>query len=99
MSVAAGAALLGGLVALPAWLLVTGRRLRHKGRRVRGAFWGGVAGYLLGDALFLALALRPPLVWPPEGSAWTLPAALIVPAVAGIALGAAVGRRPPERRR
>lgn len=86
-----------GIVVIPASLLVIGRRIRYRGRRMRGAFWGGIAGHLLGDALFLATMLTPPLVWPPDEPLWGLALFLLVPPVLGMAVGAAIGRRRPRR--
>lgn len=97
MTWAGGLLFLAGAVLIPAWLLVTGRRIRHKGRRIRGAFWGGIAGHLVGDVLFLAALLAPPLVWPPGRPAWTVPLLLVIPPVVGAAVGAAIGRRKPLR--
>lgn len=95
MSWAGGVLLLVGAVLIPVWLLVVGRRIRFRGRRVRGAFWGGIAGHLLGDVLFLGALLTPPLAWPPMRPVWALPLLLVIPPVVGVAAGAAVGRRRP----
>lgn len=86
-----------GVVVIPAWLLVIGRRIRYRGRRMRGAFWGGIAGHLLGDVLFIGAMVTPPLVWPPEAPLWSLALFLLVPPALGMVVGALVGRRRPRR--
>lgn len=86
-----------GIVVIPAWLLVIGRRIRYRERRMRGAFWGGVAGHLLGDALFIGTMVTPPLVWPPEAPLWGLALVLLVPPAVGMGIGAIIGRRRPRR--
>ena len=93
-----GSLFLIGAVLFPGWLLVTGRRLRYRGRRVRGAYWGGVVGHLLGDALFLAVLLTPPLMLPGSDGSLMPPLLLVVPAVLGAMVGAVVGRRRVSRR-
>lgn len=86
-----------GIVLIPAWLLVIGRRIRSRSRRMRGAFWGGVAGHFLGDVLFIAAMITPPLVWPPEQPLWDLALVLLVPPAVGMGIGAIIGRRRPRR--
>lgn len=86
-----------GVVLIPVWLLAIARRIRYRGRHVRGAFWGGIAGHLLGEVLFIVTLIMPPLAWPPEEPLWTLALLLLVPPMLGMAVGAAVGRRRPRR--
>lgn len=87
-------ALLLGLFAAPAALLVLGGALRRRGPAARGAFWGGVAGHALGLAVTLAATLYPPVPW--EGAPWREAAVYGGPAAGallGVALGTALGRR------
>lgn len=97
MSVLIGVLFILSIVGIPAWLLLVGHRLRDRGLRVRGAFWGGVVGHGVGDAALLGLLLAPPLVWPPPEPIWLLALVLFVPSVLGLAIGAAVGRSKPRR--
>lgn len=98
MSLAGGLMFLIGTVVFPACLLVIGRRLRYRGRRVRGAFWGGVVGHLVGDTLFLAVMLQPPLMLS-RHDGWLMPASLlVVPALLGALVGGVIGRRKVARR-
>ena len=92
-----GALWLMGVVGVPTWLLVTARRLRHRGRRIRGAFWGAVAGHLVGDLILLGALLQPPLSWPRPGPAWILPVLLTAPPLMGFTMGLAIGRGPTSR--
>lgn len=98
MSPLAAAFFLTGALAVPAWLLAMGRRYRYRSRRVRGAFWGGVAGHVLGDALLLGALLTPPFVWPPGRPMWVLGLLLLAPPLLGMGIGALVGRRRPAPR-
>lgn len=97
MSLTGGLLFFFGTVVFPGWLLVIGRRLRYRGRRIRGAFWGGIVGHLIGDGLFLGVLLTPPLALP-SGDDTTLPLLLVVPALLSAMVGAAIGRRRSSRR-
>jgi hypothetical protein len=93
-----GGVLLVGLIAVPLALLSMGHGYRRAGRRARGAFWGGVAGYGIGVVLWAWATIAPPVMWDeasPRIAAVVL--ALLVCGVLGMAVGAAVGRRPRRR--
>lgn len=93
-----GAVLLLGLIAVPLALLSMGHGYRRAGRRLRGAFWGGVAGYGVGVVLWAWATIAPPVLWDeasPRIAAVVL--ALLGCGVLGMAVGAAVGRRPRRR--
>ncbi len=95
-----GAVLLLGIFGLPLVLLVKTQRFRDLGTRLRGAFWGGVIGYLVGLLLWTGALLLPQVMWDP-GSARlagvVLP--LLMCGIVGIAIGALIGREPRKRKR
>ncbi|HKK93529.1 MAG TPA: hypothetical protein VJ925_08840 [Longimicrobiales bacterium] len=90
-----GVLLLLGLFGVPVGLLALSHRFRNRGRRARGAFWGGFLGYGLGMLVWLSALLGPAVMWDP-GSARL--AAVILPLVGlglvGAAIGASIGRIP-----
>lgn len=82
------AALLAGMFGVPALLLWLGHRLRGRPARLRGAFWGAVAGHSLGMLVTLVAAHLPVVHW--EGDGWrTL--AVHASMLGGTAVGAALG--------
>lgn len=91
----AGLALLAGLFLIPAVALWLGRGIRFRSPRTKAAFWGGVFGHSLAAVAWLVAALLPPVAWPESGGrSLILFGVLLVGAVAGAALGAALaGRR------
>jgi len=95
-----GGILLLGIFGIPLLLLGFGQRFRHRGRRARGAFWGGVVGYGAALVLWSLSLLATPVLWD-EASARI--AGVILPLLAvgglGMALGAAIGREPRRRRK
>lgn len=88
------AAMLVGLVVVPAALLWLGHRLRRRADVWQGAFWGALTGHLVALPLALAAALWPPAEWAPTDvlrgalGFWAL---ALLPLVGGV-LGA-LGRR------
>lgn len=94
------ALLLLGIFGVPLLLLAGGHRFRRLGRRMRGAFWGGVAGYAVGVIAWAIAAIAPAQMWMP-GSI-RLSAIVIVPVLfgmAGVGFGTLVGKKPKPRRR
>lgn len=90
--------LLLGFFGMPVLLLVNGHRFRRLGRRMRGAFWGGVIGYASGILVWELAAIAPAAMWSPESARFAiivLPLALF--GIAGFALGALVGNKPKRR--
>ena len=81
-------ALLAGLLVAPALLLWAGHRLRRRSARMRGAFWGGLAGHSLGLMVTLAAVHYPPVHW--DGAPLRT-AAIHASMLLGAVLGAAVG--------
>jgi len=90
-----GLLLLLGLFGVPVGLLALSHRFRDRGRRARGAFWGGLGGYVFGLSVWVWTLLGPAVMWNP-GS--TRLAGVILPllgvAVFGAIVGAAIGRTP-----
>ena|GEM_PF-907354 len=56
-------ALLAGLFGAPMLLLWAGHHLRRKSRRVRGAFWGGLAGHTIASLIAIWYSMVPPEAW------------------------------------
>ncbi len=56
-------ALLAGLFLAPLLLLWAGHHLRRKSRRVRGAFWGGLAGHTIASLIAIWYSMVPPEAW------------------------------------
>lgn len=98
MNTLAVALLVVGAVVVPVWLLSVGRHLGRRSRRVRGAFWGGIAGHFVGEMTFLGALLTPPLLWPTRTDFWLLALLLVVPPALGVGVGAVIGRRRSARR-
>lgn len=98
MSGLESALLLLGIFGVPLLLLAGGHRFRRLGRRVRGAFWGGVAGYAVGVVAWAIVAIAPAQMWS-AGNArfFTVVLALVLSGIAGVALGALVGNKPKRR--
>ena len=55
--------LLLGIFGVPLLLLAGGHRFRRLGRRMRGAFWGGVSGYAVGVVAWAIAAIAPAQMW------------------------------------
>ncbi|MDT8367800.1 MAG: hypothetical protein RQ745_01230 [Longimicrobiales bacterium] len=95
MTILEGGLLLVGLFGAPAALLAISHRFRDRGRRGRGTFWGGLTGYGVGIAVWVAAIFVPPVMWDP---ATLRLAGVVLPlaglAVAGALAGALVGRTP-----
>ncbi len=95
-----GAVLLLGIFGFPLVLLVKTQRFRDLGKRLRGAFWGGVAGYMVGLVIWSAALMLPLVMWDP-GSARL--AGVVLPLLAcgtvGVGVGALIGREPRKRKR
>tara|TARA_Y100001933_G_scaffold177620_1_gene176113 strand:- start:205 stop:588 length:384 start_codon:yes stop_codon:yes gene_type:complete len=92
--------LLLGIFGVPLLLLAGGHRFRRLGRRMRGAFWGGVSGYAVGVVAWAIAAIAPAQMWA-QGSV-RLSTVVIVPTllgVAGLGIGAIIGKKPKTRRR
>lgn len=84
------AVLLAGLFAVPTLLLWLGHGLRRRPARLRGAFWGGVAGHSLGMLVALAAAHAPPVLWADGGwRSLAVHASLLAGALLGATVGAA----------
>ena len=88
-----------GLFVVPLALLAVGHRLRRRSPRVRGMFWGAIAGHCVAAALAVVWGMIPPDAWEPTETArgfaglWSL---LLFP-LAGALLGAvAAGGVPPS---
>lgn len=90
-----GGLLLLGIFGVPLALLGLGQRFRRRGRRARGAFWGGVLGYGVGLVVWSASLFLPPVLW---DEATARIAGVILPllgiGVVGVAIGAVIGRKP-----
>jgi len=98
VSVVEGALLLFGIFGIPLLLLAKSHPFRHLGRRLRGAFWGGVIGYATGILIWGVATIAPAEMWS-SGNVRFL-AVVIAPALfgsAGLALGALVGNKPKRR--
>ena len=52
-----------GLFGIPSLLLWAGHHLRRKSRRVRGAFWGGLAGHSVAALIAVFYSTVPPEAW------------------------------------
>ncbi|MBA3405023.1 MAG: hypothetical protein H0U13_10120 [Gemmatimonadaceae bacterium] len=52
-----------GLFGIPSLLLWAGHHLRRKSRRVRGAFWGGLAGHTAAALIAVFYSMVPPEAW------------------------------------
>ncbi len=52
-----------GLFGIPSLLLWAGHHLRRKSRRVRGAFWGGLAGHTVAALIAVFYSMVPPEAW------------------------------------
>lgn len=100
MSSIQGALLLLGLFGLPLLLLVCNHRFRHLKFRMRGGFWGGVIGYLLGTIVWGIATIAPAQMWP-QGSvrSYVIVLALSFCITAGFALGTLVGNRPKQQKK
>ncbi len=100
MSFLEGAVLLAGIFGMPVALLVNSQRFRRLGRRMRGAFWGGLIGYAVGILVWGLATIAPAQMWDP-GSVRV--AAIVLTLVlfgsAGFALGALVGKQPKHHHR
>jgi len=93
-----GGLLLLGIFGVPLVLLSLGQRFRHRGRRARGAFWGGIVGYAVGLIIWSTSLFLPPVLW----DAGTVRiAGVILPLLGigavGVAIGALIGREPRRR--
>lgn len=97
---AAGIALLVGMFLAPALMLGVGHRLRKRSPAVRGAFWGAVIGHSLAMLAMLGASLYPPVGWTEGASGRTVAVfwSLLLGAVLGGLLGAALARRRGARR-
>lgn len=87
--------LLLGIFGVPIALLVGGHRFRRLGRRMRGAFWGGVIGYAIGILFWGVATMAPAEMWAQGSirlSAVVMP--LIIFGSAGFGIGALVGKKP-----
>ena len=85
-------ALLLGLFAAPLVLLYLGHRLRGRGPRARHAFWGGVAGYVVGMLISVAAMMMPPVWWTGEAARdFAVHWAMLVGFLLGIMLGPFAG--------
>ena len=58
-------ALLLGLFAVPAFLMILGHRLRGRTKAHKQRFWGGVYGYVLGMGLAVTAMVVPAVAWDP----------------------------------
>jgi hypothetical protein len=56
-------AMLLGLFAAPVFLLWAGHHWRHTGRRLRGAFWGGIIAHTIAALLATAAGVLWPMEW------------------------------------
>jgi len=99
MSGLQSALLLLGIFGVPLLLLAAGHRFRRLSRRMRGAFWGGVAGYAIGVIIWAIAAIAPAQMWS-SGNVRFLAVVLALPLSggAGFAFGALVGNHPRRRR-
>jgi glyoxylase-like metal-dependent hydrolase (beta-lactamase superfamily II) len=90
-----GVLLLLGIFGVPAGLLALSHRFRNLGRRPRGAFWGGLIGWVVGMAVWFAATLGPVVMWDPGSArlAGVVLPLLVFPVLAALA-GAAIGRTP-----
>ncbi len=61
-----GLPLLLGFVGVPALLLVTSHRFRHRTPWVRRQFWWGVSGWVVGMIVAIAVMIGPPTAWTGE---------------------------------
>ncbi|MDQ3082798.1 MAG: hypothetical protein M3R07_11370 [Gemmatimonadota bacterium] len=52
-----------GLFGIPSLLLWAGHHLRRKSPRVRGAFWGGLAGHTVAALIAVFYSMVPPEAW------------------------------------
>lgn len=90
-----GVLLLVGLFGVPVGLLAVSHRFRNRGRRARGAFWGGLGGYLLGLVIWLGSLLGPVVMW--DSGSMRL-AGVVLPlaglAFVGAVVGTVIGRTP-----
>ena len=86
-----------GLIGVPLVLLEAGRRFRRFGPLGRGAFRGGIIGYITAASINLILMLVPPFVWPPESMGtriWLIGGLLLGPTLGAVIGGlASSGRR------
>lgn len=92
--------LLAGLFLVPLLLLWLGHGYRTLSPLARRCFWGGLLGFLAGLGVTLVLMLLPPVLWPQGATAgageWRTVGVhwgLVLGAVAGVAVGAALGWR------
>lgn len=90
-----GALLLLGIFGVPIGLLALSHRFRDLGRRPRGAFWGGLLGWMVGMFVWLAATIGPAVMWDPASARL---AGVVLPLLGfpllGVALGAVIGRTP-----
>ena len=88
-------ALLLGLFAVPALLLLAGHHWRHTGPRVRGAFWGGVIAHSGAAVLATVAGVLWPVEWESDDTVrgflgfWSM----LVLSGAGATIGALVNGR------
>lgn len=87
-------ALLAGLFVVPVGLLWMGHRLRRRTPAWRGAFWGAVAGHVLGMLVSVAAMHVPAVLWGDGGWRTMLVHwAMLLGAVLGGVVGWMMGAR------
>lgn len=90
------AAMLVGILVVPAGLLWMGHRLRRRARAWRAAFWGALAGHVAATVAGLTFGMVPPEEWSSTdfvrgaGAFWSF---IVLPLLGGVAAWAVDGRR------